>query len=95
MLDGLLDYLKSWFAWLIDWLKGLILAVLLPVLRELGQLIPPEWHDGIATAISWLGYIDTWVPLAFGIKLLVAYYAIKAVLIVIKYVLKAIPGVWG
>ena len=106
MFDSLIDFLKELildllegvkeiFIWVVEWIKEVVLSILIPILEGLGSLIPDGWNDGIETGLTWLGYINCWVPVVFGIQMFVAYYTIKTTLNVVKWVLKAIPTVWG
>lgn len=91
----MLEYLKSGFTWVIAWLKALALTLLIPVLEEIGEQIPDDWNSGIESFLQWISYLDSWLPLSFGIRLLLAFYGIKATLNAIKWLLKSVPGIWG
>ena len=94
MWDTILDTLKDAFSWLVDWLKSIALDLVMPVIEGVGALIPDSWNDGLTTAITWANYLNTWIPVTLAVELFLAYYAIKATLVAVKYVLKAIPTIW-
>lgn len=79
----------------LDWILDLGVGLILMVLETLGGKLPSGIENTMKDAFLWLVYVDEWFPLSFGIKLLIAYYGIKLVLNITKWVLKAIPTVWG
>lgn len=79
----------------LDWILGLGVGLAKSALDAIASRLPPGVQGAMAEAFEWLVYVDEWFPLSFGIKLLVAYYAIKLFLNVVKWILKAIPTVWG
>jgi hypothetical protein len=82
--------LKGWSFWL--WgqlLKGINL-----LLATLG--IPPIIVPGLnGPIVNFLRMANHWVPLQEAWTLAVSYFTVWAGVRVVKWALKAIPGVWG
>jgi hypothetical protein len=95
LLSSLVEYLKETAIWIIEWIKEVALSVLTPVLQGIGNMIPDGWNENIEEGLSWLCYIDSWVPIVFAVQMFIAYLAITKSLNVLKWILKAIPTVWG
>lgn len=91
VLEFVFDIANMFFGWIVDLVVGLAKSVF----NAIADKLPAGLVETVTDAYAWLEYIDEWFPLSFGIKLFVAYYAIKLTLNVIKWVLKAIPTVWG
>lgn len=106
VLERLGGWFVSLFVWLFEFLYDLVVSfigfilelvdVLIGyVLAGLMDLVPDDWVDTVTSAYSMLEYIDSWIPVSYGLKLFLAYYGIKTIMIPIKWTLKAIPTVWG
>lgn len=105
-LSTLGGWLLDILMWLLEWvyeivnafleyITGLVAGILDLIITEIAALLPDGWVSTITAAYSNIEYIDSWIPVSYGLKLFVAYYGIKAAMIPIKWLLKAIPGIWG
>lgn len=90
-----MDYLIDFFNWLLAFFKDLLTALIIPVLELVGNLIPDGLNTHLEGLLSYGPIVNTWVPLELATGLWIAYMGIKSLLIVIKYVLKGIPTIWG
>ncbi len=95
ILSNLCGYIKGAFDWVVQWLYGLAMAFILPVLASIGNMMPSGWKSAILSAIYLGEQINSWVPIIFGLKMFIAYYSIKGTMTVVKWTLKAIPTIWG
>lgn len=93
-MEAIGSYIHAAFMMVINAIIAIAMAFIIPVLTLIGSLLPTTWKTAITEFVPWLNCILTWVPLDFGLTLLVSYYAIKATLLIIRFILKAIPGVW-
>ena len=91
---AMLEALQSGLVWFLTWVKDQAFTLLTYFFSALGSLVPTDWKPTIAQACIMIAEIEPWVPLQFGMKMLFGYYGIKLSLNAIKWVLKAIPGVW-
>lgn len=93
----LLVWLLEFVFWIFDtmsrFLWGLVLSLLNSAFDAVRQEMPQGVVDTITASYAWLGYINDWVPLQYGITLFVAYYAIAGLLYVFRIVISLIPFV--
>lgn len=88
----LLDLLVWLFEWLyglasecLQWLYDRSVDLVLALLATVAEYVPDGLVDTVTAVFEWLVYINEWVPIKYGIGLLVAYYALYAVLIVYRF----------
>jgi hypothetical protein len=105
-----LSQLGKWFLdlllWLLEWIFEIvnmffewIVGFTVDLLEEFIDLVAPHIPANLSGVISdvfmYLSYIEPWFPVKFGLSLFIAYYGAKFVLLVVKWILKLIPGIWG
>lgn len=88
----LLDLFLWVFGWLyalvseiLQWLYDRALDLLITALEAVGEYVPDDVMDVVVATFEWLEYINDWVPIKYGIGLLVAYYSIFLVLRVMRF----------
>ena len=105
-LKRIAGYLADIVLWLVEFLYSLVNGILdfllvtfadlvVDALEAVKPHVPDDLVSSIVAMYEWLEYIDEWIPISFGIKLLIAYFAIMFVLIVIRWILRLIPGMGG
>lgn len=94
-----LDVFLAFWQWVYDFLNEswdyVVEKVgdgIVELITELGKLLPSDSIDNILKTYQWLEYIDSWVPLKFGIGLLVTYYSMALIKKVGKYFLSIVFG---
>ena len=95
MFDGITQYIKDALSWFFWWIVDTLFELILPIIETLGEAIPDGWKPAMGEFLGWLPIINCWVPLDVGLSLLAAYYGIKWPAMAVKWILKAIPGIWG
>ena len=105
-----LKYVASWLldllVWVFEWVYGLVSEclqwlydlcgeMLIAALNAVAEVMPDGLVDVVLETYEWLEYIDGWVPVKYGIGLLLAYFSIMVILTVIRWVFRLIPGLGG
>lgn len=96
------EWITTVFVWVWEWLYSFVNEFLgwlfessAEYLQEIIQSIKPHIPAGvvenIVSAYDWLQYINDWVPVKYAITLFLAYFAIKYVLVVGRWVKSCIP----
>lgn len=83
------DGLEAFWSWLTDSVDGIFDSLL----DYLFAAIPDAFQADASTYRQYIEVANVWVPLDYGITLLGAYYTFLSVFVVIKFVLKIIPGI--
>lgn len=101
MFDGILEYLTEFGLWLIEQFKDFVLWLLnwlieafndniYPILEfivdKIGPIVPADWTAPLQEFLRWMGIINCWVPVDFGFMLLTAYYSIKLIAMIFKWI---------
>ena len=76
-----------------DWLVESVDTIFSALLDHLFAAIPEQFQADAASYGQYIEVANAWVPLDYGITLLGIYYTFLSVFVVIKFVLKLIPGV--
>lgn len=90
LLNWMLEALKDW----VYWFWGLLWGVVEWLLYQIGipELEIPEIPPVVMTYVS---AANMWLPLRESWVFLTTYVTLRLAVIPIKWLLKAIPGVWG
>ena len=61
------------------------------VIQHIYDALPTGWQPSVDAISHYVSIINVWVPVTFGITLMVMFYTFLAVFITIKFTLKLIP----
>lgn len=103
ILEKIAGFFLDLLTWLVEFLYFILSSIyeffitffgeiLLTLLNAFGEHIPTGLIDNVLTVYEWLEYINKWVPIEYGIKLLLAYFTITLLFSVYKFVRSLIPG---
>lgn len=110
LIVSALKYLAGWFldilVWVFEWLYGLVSGflqwlyelvggVLVTALEAMADVMPSGVVETVLEAYEWLEYINAWIPIKYGLALLAAYFALTALMAVVRWVMRIIPGLGG
>jgi hypothetical protein len=95
MFDDILNGLKDGLMWFINQLINGFFDFIIPILERIGSNIPTDYKTNITAAIQYIQIANNWAPLDLAFSLLISYYMILGIMTIIKWCLKAIPGIWG
>ena len=86
MTQYFLDALEQFFTWVVTAIESLLNTLLAPLV----PLIPDmsSYWDGLSGISSFLGFVNSWIALDWGVSLLVSYFLIMLVLLPIKIIVK-------
>jgi hypothetical protein len=86
MMQYILDGFKAFFDWVISYVAVVINPILQPVADKI-----PDCSMNITAIVSFLGFLNSWFPLDYGVGLIAVYYTILLIFIVGRSVLKFVP----
>ena len=95
LLDLLLGVIKLAIAWFLTWMEEIAIDTIIPALAELGEFIGVDWRLHIVSACILVEQICSWVPLPEAMAMYLSFLSIRIILNALKWILKAIPGIWG
>lgn len=86
---------EEFVIWLIDYFGSIVLGLAVTPLTVIGELIPDSLNAYIEGGVAYLPIINVWCPIDVGATLWIIYMTMKSGLIIIKWVLKGCPWIWG
>lgn len=75
----------------LSWLYKLVGEQAIALLKAVKPYVPDDLMSNIVGAYEWLEYINGFLAIKLGITLLVAYYAIYAVIAIYRFIKSFIP----
>lgn len=90
MLSGLIDYLKSFYDWLVGYVKEPLDDLLMPFAEKV-----PDLSYSYDFMFSYLSFINKWIALDWGVALLSAYFGFFLCYLVVRIVKSFIPTISG
>lgn len=82
----------EWVRTFFEWFWNLVVSYGQGLWGRIVEAIP-SWAPNFAPYTGYLGAADQWFPLSEGVMMLGAYMAFLLVFVVVKMVLKLIPGI--
>ena len=90
MFEAIFNALKDFMCWVIETFLGFASWLINFIVQTLESVGGMDFST-VSGPMSAVNYV---VPVGFGAGLLLSYYTFKIWLIVVRYILKAIPTVW-
>lgn len=88
----MMDYIFQGFEKFFNWVISIVSPMVNPLLAPVADRIPDLSLEA-TEIIQFLGFVNYWFPLDFGIGLLTAYYVILFIFIAVRTIFKFIPFV--
>lgn len=79
----LLDAIKSFFEWLLTYVKDIINTLLMPLAEKL-----PDLSFDFSFIAPYVSFVNSWIALDTGIYLLASYFVFIIVMISVKLIVK-------
>lgn len=86
-----LCHLMAFVEWLFCWVVTLVAAAIEAVIAA----IPDDWVPALDGLAYWTGLVNEWVALDYAAGILAGYFVFVVALIIIRWLLKIIPGLGG
>ena len=85
--------LKDWFGWLFALVVDTVMAVVEPMLGAMFDGIggPGTWEYAYAETGTYISALNAWVPLTYGMTLLVMWFSVMASVMLIRWTMRFVP----
>lgn len=79
----LLDAIKSFFEWLLTYIKDILNTLLMPLAEKL-----PDMSFDFSPVSPYVAFVNSWIALDTGLFLLASYFIFIIVMISVKLIVK-------
>jgi len=82
-MDTIINGFKSFFTWLLEYIKGLLNTLLMPLAEKL-----PDMSFDFSPVAPYVSFVNSWIALDTGLFLLASYFLYIIVMISVKLIVK-------